>query len=76
MNTFQLHCVINCDIEMKNKILDVYAADEIPQTMQIQSGFIANTDSHQQPGKHWIAFFYDNGVLILVDILQIFIQFI
>ena len=67
MNTFQLQCVINCDIEMKNKILGGYAADKIPKTMQIKSGFIANTDPHQQPGKHWIAFFYDNGVLECFD---------
>jgi len=36
-------------------------------TLQPSSGFIANTDPHQQPGKHWIAFFYANGLLECFD---------
>lgn len=52
---------------MKNKILGVYAVDEIPQTLPNLSGFITNTDPHQRPGKHWISFFVVSGVLECFD---------
>ena len=67
MNTNQLQCAIDCDFRMKNTICGVYAADEIPKLLQPSTGFITNTDPKQQPGKHWIAFFYDNGVLECFD---------
>ena len=67
MNTYQLQCAIDCDLTMKNSICGVYAADEIPLTVQLSHGFIANTDPKQKPGKHWIAFLYVNGVLECFD---------
>jgi len=67
MNTYQLQCAINCDPQMKRKIVGVYAADKIPHTLQNQSGFIANTDPHQQHGRHWIAFFNANEELECFD---------
>jgi len=67
MNTNQLQCAISCDVYMKNNVLGVFAADKIPKTLRNQSGFITNTDPHQKPGKHWLAFFYDNEVLECFD---------
>ena len=67
MNTYQLQCAIDCDLTMKHSICGVYAADEIPQTLQASHGFIANTDPKQKQGQHWIAFLYDNGVLECFD---------
>jgi hypothetical protein len=58
MNTRQLKCVIEADSEMKNIIIGVYAADELPgRQTSIPYGLIVNTDPHWSPGKHWIAFY-------------------
>lgn len=67
MNTRQIQCAIDCDFRMKKVICGVYAADEIPQLLQPSTGFIANTDPKHRPGKHWITFFNDNGVLECFD---------
>lgn len=69
MNTNQLYCAINCDKEMKSKIIGVYAADNIPRTLHtLPYGFIVNTDPHHLPGKHWIAcFINENCILELFD---------
>ena len=67
MNTYQLQCAINYDCNMRNTVCGVYAADEIPQTLHSFTGLVPNTDPKQRPGKHWIAFFYDNGVLECFD---------
>lgn len=67
MNTHQLQCAIENDSNMKYNVCGVYAADKTPQTLRTCKGFIANTDPHQQLGKHWIAFFYDNDTLECFD---------
>lgn len=38
----------------------VYPADKLPKhsTKSGSYGYIANTDSHDQPGKHWVSFFF------------------
>lgn len=58
MNTHQLKCSIEADSEMKNNIIGVYAADELPgRQTSIPYELIVNTDPHWSPGKHWIAFY-------------------
>ena len=50
--------MIDCDPVLNGNIIGVFAADKLP--MQLPStpfGFIANTDIHTKPGKHWCAFF-------------------
>ena len=43
---------------MKRHVLGVFAADRLPkQLTHFPCGFIANTDIHSKPGKHWIAFY-------------------
>lgn len=67
MNTHQLKCAIKADTEMKN-VIGVYAADGLPKIKQLPCGLIVNTDPHQLPGKHWIAFYITkNGVLECFD---------
>lgn len=69
MNTQQLMCSIRCDDDMNREILGVYASDKIPKNYNsLPYGFIANTDPHHLPGKHWVAFYVnEQGVLETFD---------
>ncbi|CAC5381019.1 unnamed protein product [Mytilus coruscus] len=69
MNADQLVCAIKCDNEMRMKICGVFASNEISYIqLQPSTGFIANTDIKQLPGKHWVAFYYnENKVLEIFD---------
>ena len=64
MNTSQLRCIISCDPVLRERVVGVFAADELPETLPTTPcGFIANTDISSLPGKHWLAFFIrDNTV--------------
>ncbi len=58
MDTSQLKCMIECDPVLKQSILGVFAADRLPtELLRTPFGFIANTDIHAKPGRHWCAFF-------------------
>ena len=60
MNTSQLECMIDCDPALRNNVVGVYAADQLPQHGLGQPyGFIANTDPRLLPGQHWCAFYGD-----------------
>lgn len=69
MNTHQLQCAIDCDVKMNVKIIGTYSADNIPNKPHtLPFGFIVNTDPHNLPGQHWIAFYADeHGVLEAFD---------
>lgn len=57
MNTDQLDCIINCDELMKDTIVGVFAADQMPKTVKNRlMGFICNTETGYENGAHWIAF--------------------
>jgi hypothetical protein len=56
----------------KNRVisLSVFPADCIPSIRDAQQRaydacFIVNTDPHDQPGKHWLAFYYDSAKRVL-----------
>ena len=39
-----------------------FARDELPETIPINSGLIANTDTSDKPGTHWVCLYRaDNG---------------
>lgn len=61
MNTSQLTCALNCDIYLKFVDKYVLAADQLPKISirQFPCVFIVNTDSSTEPGKHWVAFYFD-----------------
>ena len=62
MDTSQLECMIDCDVILKDSVIGVFAADRLPRGLPRGAfGFIANTDIHTKPGKHWCAFYSDNG---------------
>lgn len=69
MNTYQIQCVINSDIEMKQSIVGVYPSDELCRIrLKTGTGVIANTDIKQLPGRHWVAFYYNkNNILEVFD---------
>ena len=65
MNTSQLQCCIDCDTILRAGVIGVFASDQLPLTFPFcNSGFIANTDDHTRPGRHWIAFFQPQPGLI------------
>lgn len=62
MDTSQLNCMIECDAILKGTVIGVFAADRLPTELPpTPFGFIANTDIHTKPGKHWCAFFCGFG---------------
>ena len=60
MNTSQLQCVLHSDQVLSRSAHGVFAADRLPKYI-CQGGFIANTDVHSKPGKHWCAFYFDGA---------------
>ena len=68
MNTSQLQCCIECSLSLKKYIAGVFAADELPSKLKYGSGFIANTDKHNKPGRHWCSFYFPKtGVVEYFD---------
>ncbi|XP_020298895.1 fatty acid synthase-like, partial [Pseudomyrmex gracilis] len=39
----------------------VYLADKLPRVWTKWTAIVANTDNHNQPGTHWVAFFLDGN---------------
>lgn len=37
----------------------VYPADRIPRVWTKSTAIVANTDNHDRPGQHWVAFYLD-----------------
>ena len=37
----------------------VYAADRLPRAWTRSTAIVANTDEHDKPGTHWVAFYID-----------------
>ena len=63
MNGRQLMCVINCDPEMKQKVIGVFARDQLPgKSEDGPIGMIVNTDTRDKPGTHWLAIYLEKGV--------------
>ena len=62
MNTSQLQCMIACDPLLRDSVLGVFAADQLPRSLPTHPcGFIVNTDNSNQPGPHWLAFVTDDS---------------
>lgn len=68
MNTSQLQCIISCDPELRDGVLGVFAADQLPLVLPSTScGFIVNTDISSRPGTHWLAMFMRDNVVDFFD---------
>ena len=59
MNSYQIDTVLNLSLSKIHG--GVYPADrlpEIPNTFDRPKAFVANTDNHDFPGQHWVAFYF------------------
>lgn len=45
--------------QLDAKHVGVYPADRLPMVWTRSTAIVANTDNHNRPGEHWIAFFLD-----------------
>ncbi len=57
MNSKQLDCVIKCDPRLRERVVGVFAADQIRELHFItgkEQSFICNTQPARMPGDHWI----------------------
>ena len=59
MNTSELEEIlkkINCT---RNTFVGAYPSDLLPlEVKQYQQSFVANVDTSEKPGFHWVAFFF------------------
>ncbi len=68
MNTSQLRCIVSCDPVLRDGVLGVFAADQLPISIPTYPcGFIVNTDSSSQPGQHWLAVFIRDNIVECFD---------
>ncbi len=58
MNTYQLEDAVRADREANRHFLGAFAADILPDTIRKPACLIANTDILENPGKHWVAFYF------------------
>lgn len=61
MNTSQIQCCIDCSIVLRPYIIGVFAADQLPIKLDFPCGFIANTDTQNEAGRHWCCFYFPNS---------------
>ncbi len=64
MNTEQLRCIISCDRVLSHRVSGVYASDNLPGRILLRTlpeGIVANSDSLNGRGKHWLALFVTRG---------------
>lgn len=61
MNTIQIYQELKKD-HYANKIFkSVYARDQLPYKFRKPCAFVVNTHKSNQPGQHWLAFYFDNN---------------
>ena len=58
MSTSQIKCCINCSSTLRQRVIGVYAADQLPMIEKSEAGFIANTDNHFKSGQYWCSFYF------------------
>ena len=56
MNTFEILQTL-CHLNARH--VGVYAVDRLPMVWTRSTAIIANTDEHDRPGRHWVAFYID-----------------
>lgn len=71
MNTEQLRCVIQCDPCLHDRVVGVFAIDEINNVNLCRgSSLICNTQPKRKQGEHWIAMYMlPNGTMEFFDSL-------
>jgi hypothetical protein len=62
MYASQIHCTIDCEPDLRSRIVGVYSSDTLPWLIRGGSwGCIVNTDPTHLPGTHWTAFYFNKN---------------
>lgn len=60
MNTREIAGVLKLLPYTKSSFQGVFPSDRLPSKIQrYPAAFVANVDTHDQPGSHWCAFYFD-----------------
>ena len=60
MDTIQLTLILRKDKYTRGVFHGVYPSDKLPRTvLSFPSLFIANVDTSEKPGSHWVAFYFN-----------------
>ena len=59
MNTLKLNKICRGDPKISQVFEGVKPSDRLPANPPYPSAFVVNTDPHNKPGKHWVAFYID-----------------
>lgn len=57
MDTKQLHHVGQSDSKLKSPFIGVFPSDQLPFIETYPAALIANIDTHDQDGSHWVAIY-------------------
>jgi len=59
MNTRQLDAILKTDKITRKQFRGVFPSDQLPvQIHEYPSAYVANVDPSNQPGSHWVAFYF------------------
>lgn len=67
MDTHQLEAILRHDPYTERYFLGVFAADHLPKTYTQPCCYIANIDSSDKPGSHWVCVFAEKGRVEFFD---------
>ena len=59
MYEFSIEKILTTDKITSKIFLGAFAKNEVPTKFKLPACFIANTQSRNKPGQHWLAFYYD-----------------
>lgn len=62
MNTLEIYSFVHKDTDCSRSFIGVYSRDQLPRRLyRFPCSFIVNTDKQNEPGEHWLAFYYDEN---------------
>lgn len=62
MNSIDLYNFLINDEITRHSFLGIFSRDELPKSITKKPCcFVINTDNRNQPGTHWLAFYYDEN---------------
>ena len=61
MDTSQIVCALKSDPIARKRFCGVFPSDLLPKVLDtFPCGFVANTDPSNEPGKHWVVFYFQS----------------
>lgn len=60
MNTLQINTILKKNLKTRKFFRGVFASDTLPKILSKPAIVIANTDSSNLPGTHWVAFYFNS----------------